>query len=86
VGPKGFQLFSSNIITIVEDIYIFLSVISDHNYIKVFKLLTHLSIKTYLAILPKGLYYYNLLLLKGPFCFKVMAFYKVSVEFLFKLL
>ena len=46
----------------------------------------HLSIKTPLAILPRGLYYYNLSLLKRPFYFKATAFYRVSIEFLFILL
>ena len=46
----------------------------------------HLGISARLAVLPKGLYYYNLLLLKGPFYLSVMAFYKVFIEFLFRLL
>jgi len=46
----------------------------------------HLGIRAYLTVLPKGLYYYNLLLLKKPFYFKVTAFYKVFIEFLFGLL
>ena len=46
----------------------------------------HLGIRAYLAILPKGLYYCNLLLLEEPFCLYITAFYKVSIEFLFRLL
>jgi len=46
----------------------------------------HLGIRAYLAILPKGLYYRNLLLLEGPFYLNITAFYKVFVEFLFRLL
>jgi hypothetical protein len=38
-----------------------------------------------LAVLLKGLYYRNLLLLKGPFCLSAMAFYKVFIEFPFGL-
>ena len=48
---------------------------------RVFKLLVHLGVRAYLAILPRGLYYYNLLLLKGPSCLSAMAFYKVFMEF-----
>jgi len=55
-------------------------------YIRVFKLLVHLSIRARLAVLPRGLYYCNLLLLEGPFYLKVTAFYRVSVGFLFRLL
>jgi hypothetical protein len=45
----------------------------------------HLGIRAYLAVLPRGLYCYNLLLLEGPFCLYAMAFYRVSVEFPFGL-
>jgi len=45
----------------------------------------HLGVRAYLAILPKGLYCHNLLLLKGPFYLKATAFYRVFIEFLFKL-
>jgi len=83
---KGFWLLSSSVIAIIKGIYIFLSIISNYKYIKVFKILIHLGVGAYLAILPKGLYYYNLLLLERPFYFEATAFYKVSVEFPFKLL
>jgi len=43
----------------------------------------HLSVRAYSAVLFRGLYYHNLLLLKGPFCLKATAFHKVSIEFLF---
>jgi len=49
---------------------------------RVFKLLVYLGIRAYLTVLFRDLYYYNLLLLKGPFYFKATAFYRVSVEFL----
>ena len=52
------------------------------NNIPYIKLLVYLGIIAYLAILPRGLYYYNLLLLEGPFYLYATAFYKVSVEFL----
>ena len=76
------MLFSS-VITIIKGIYVFFS--GNYRYIRVFKLLVHLGIRAYLAILPRGLYYRNLLLLKGPFCLSVIAFYKVFIEFLFRL-
>ena len=86
MGLGGFWLLSSSIITIIEGIYVFLSVASNCRYVRVFKLLVHLGVRAYLAILPRGLYYCNLLLLEGPSCFSAMAFYKVSVEFPFRLL
>jgi len=46
----------------------------------------YLSAEAYTVVLPKGLYIYNLLLLKRPFYFRVTAFYKVSIKFLLKLL
>jgi len=78
-------LLFSSVITIIKGIYNFLSVTSNYRYIKVFELLEYLGIRAYLAILPRGLYYYNLSLLEGPFYLYAMAFYKVSVEFLFRL-
>ena len=81
---EGFWLLSSSIITVVEGVYIFLSVTSNRRYARVFKLLVYLGIRARLAILPRGLYYCNLLLLKGPFCLSATAFHKVFVEFLFR--
>ena len=57
----------------------------NYRYIRVFKLLVHLAIRARLAILPRGLYYRNLLLLEGPFYLYATAFHKVSVEFPFRL-
>jgi hypothetical protein len=68
---------------IVEGIYIFLS--GNYRCIRVFKLLVYLGIRAYSAVLPRGLYYRNLSLLEGPSCLYVTAFYKVSVEFPFRL-
>ena len=79
---KGFQLLSGGITSIIKGICVFLSVASNRRYIKVFKLLVNLSIKAYSAVLPRGLYYYNLSLLKRLSCLNATAFYKVSVEFL----
>ena len=73
------MLFRS-IIAIIDSIYIFLS--GNYRYIRVFKLLVHLGIRARLAVLPRGLYYYNLSLLEGPSYLYATAFYKVSVEFL----
>ena len=79
MGLEGFWLLSSSIIAVVEGVYIFLS--GNYRYIRVFKLLVYLGIRAYLAVLPRGLYYRNLLLLEGPFYLYIMAFYKVSIEF-----
>ena len=77
-------MLSSSVVTIIKGICVFLS--GNYRYIRVFKLLVHLGIRAYLAILPRGLYYCNLLLLEGPFYLSVMAFHKVFVEFPFRLL
>jgi len=53
---------------------------------KKFKLLVYLGARAYMAVLPRGSYTYNLLLLKGLFYFRVTTFYKMSIELLFKLL
>jgi hypothetical protein len=79
VGLEGFRLFSGSIISVVESIYVFLS--GNHRCIRVFKLLVHLGIRARLAVLPRGLYYRNLLLLEGPSCLYATAFYKVFIEF-----
>ena len=86
MGLKGFRLLSSSIITVIEGVCVFLSVASNRRYARVFKLLVHLGIRARSAILPKGLYCYNLSLLEGPFYLSAMAFYKVFIEFPFKLL
>jgi len=66
-------------VAIIKGVCIFFNIINNYKYIKVFKFLVHLGIGAYLSILPKGLYYYNLLLLKGPFCFKPITFYKIFI-------
>jgi len=86
VWLEGFWLLSSSIITVVEGVYIFLSVTSNCRCAKVFKLLVHLGIRAYSAVLPRGLYYCNLLLLEGPSCLNATAIHKVFVEFPFRLL
>ena len=83
MGLEGFQLLSSSVVTVIEGVCNFLS--GNHRCIRVFKLLVHLGIRAYLAILPRGLYYCNLLLLEGPFYLSAMAFYKVFIEFPFRL-
>ena len=84
MGLEGFQLLSSSITAVVESVYIFLS--GNYRYTRVFKLLVHLGIRARLAVLPRGLYCRNLSLLEGPSYLCITAFYKVSVEFLFRLL
>ena len=68
-----------------EGVCVFLSVASNRRYTRVFKLLVHLGIRARSAILPRGLYCRNLLLLEGPSYLYATAFYKVSVEFPFRL-
>jgi len=86
VGPEGFWLLSSSITTVIEGVYVFLNVASNCRCARVFKLLVYLGVRACLAILPRGLYYRNILLLKGPSCLSATAFYKVFMEFLFRLL
>ena len=83
MGLEGFQLLFNSIAAIVKGVYIFLS--SNCKYARVFKLLIYLGVGAYLAVLPRGLYYHNLLLLEGPFYLYITAFYKVSIEFPFRL-
>ena len=85
MGLEGFRLLSSSVITIIEGVYVFLSVASNYRYIRVFKLLVYLGVRAYSAILPRGLYYYNLLLLERPSYLGITAFYKVFMEFPFRL-
>ena len=84
MGPEGFRLLSSSVVTVIEGVYVFLSVANNHRCIRVFKLLVHLGVRAYLAVLPKGLYCRNLLLLEGPSCLSATAVYKVFVEFPFR--
>jgi len=76
-------LLSSSVATVIEGVCVFLS--GNYRYIRVFKLLEYLGIRAYSAVLPKGLYYRNLLLSEGPSCLYATAFHKVSVEFPFRL-
>jgi len=82
----GFQLLFSGITTIIKSVFIFFNVVNNYKYTKVFKLLMYLGARAYMAVLLRGLYTCNLLLLKGPFCFRATAFHKMSIGFLFKLL
>ena len=83
MGLEGFRLLSSSIIAVVEDVCVFLS--GNRRYARVFKLLVHLGIRARSAVLPRGLYSRNLSLLEGPSCLYATAFYKISVELLFRL-
>jgi len=77
-------LLSGSVITVIEGVCVFLRIVSNCRYARVFKLLAHLGIRACLAILPRGLYYRNLLLSEGPSCLSATAFYKVFIEFLFR--
>jgi len=66
--------------SVIKGIYVFLS--GNHRYTRVFELLAHLGIRAHSAVLPRGLYYYNLSLLERPFYFGATAFHKVFIEFL----
>jgi len=83
VGPEGFWLLSGSIITVIEGVCVFLRVIGNCRYMRVFELLAHLGVGARSAVLPRGLYCRNLLLLEGPSCLSATAFHKVFIEFLF---
>jgi hypothetical protein len=76
-------LLSSSVASIIEGVCVFLS--GNCRYIRVFELLVHLGIRAYSAILPRGLFYYNLSLLGRPSCLGATAFHKVFMEFPFRL-
>jgi len=86
VGPEGFRLLSSSIATVIEGVCVFLSVASNRRCARVFKLLVHLGVGAYSAVLPRGLYYCNLLLSEGPSCLSATAVHEVFMEFPFRLL
>jgi len=46
----------------------------------------YLSVGAHIAVLLRGLYVYSLSLLKVPSCLIVTAFYKIFIEFPFRLL
>jgi len=85
VGLEGFRLLSSSVVTVVEGVCVFLRVVGNRRYARVFELLAHLGVGARSAVLPRGLYYRNLLLLEGPSCLSATAFYKVFMEFPFRL-
>jgi hypothetical protein len=77
VGLEGFRLLSSSVIAVVEGVWVFLS--GDRRCARVFKLLVHLGIRAYSAVLPRGLYCRNLLLLEGPSYLYATAFYNKAL-------
>jgi len=79
-------LLSSSVTAIIEGVFVFFNIVSNYKYMKIFKLLVYLSAGAHIAVLLRGLHACNLLLLKKLFYFRATAFYKMSVEFLFKLL
>ena len=78
-------MLSSSVAAIIKGVCVFLSVPNDRRYAGVFKLLVYLGVGAHSAVLPRGLYYYNLSLLEGPSYLSAMAFHRVSVEFLLRL-
>ena len=81
-----FWLFSSGIVTVIEGVDVFLDIAGSCRHIRVFELAVYLGTRARLVVLFRYLYICNLLLLEGPSCLVVTAFYKVSIGFLFRLL
>ena len=71
--------------TIIEGVNVFLNIASSCRYIRVFKLIVYLGARARSVVLFGHLYIRNLLLLEGPSCLVIMAFYEVSIGFLFRL-
>ena len=70
--------------TIIEGVNIFLNIVGDcSRYVRVFKLLMHLSAGAYIVVLLGALYARNLSLLRLPFYLIAAAVYRVSIEFPF---
>ena len=72
--------------TVIEGIYIFLNIVSNCKYIRVFKLLVYLGTRAYIVILLEALRACDLLLFKRPSCLRAAAICRVSIEFPFRLL
>ena len=81
----GFWLLFRGVTTVIKGVCDF-NVAGGYRYAKNFKFLLHLSAGVYMAILLRGLYNCNFLLLEGPFCFGATAVHRVFIEFLYKLL
>ena len=71
--------------TLIEGVDIFLNIAGGCKCTRVFKLVVHLGTRACSVVLFRYLYIYNLLLLEGPSCLIIIAFYEVSVGFLFRL-
>ena len=71
--------------TIIEGVNVFLDIAGSYRCTRVFKLVVHLGTRARLVVLFGHLYICNLLLLEGPSCLIVTAFYEVSIGFLFRL-
>jgi hypothetical protein len=71
-------------VTIIEGVYIFLNIVNNCRYVRVFKLLAHLGAGAYTVVLLKALYACNLLLSRLPSCFIATAVYRVSIKFPFR--
>ena len=81
---EGFWLLSSGIVTVIEGVNVFLNIAGGHRCMRVFKLPVYLGAGARLAVLFGYLYTWDLLLLEGPFYLIMMAFYKVSIGFLYR--
>ena len=71
------------IITIKEGINVFLNVVGNRRYTRVFKLLVHLGTRARAAVLLRVLRGRNFSLSEGPSYFNASAIHRVAVGFLF---
>ena len=70
--------------TVIKGVNVFFNVAGSYRCIRVFKLIVYLGARAHSVVLFRHLYIHNLLLLEGPSCLVVTAFYKVSVGFPFR--
>ena len=70
--------------TVIESLRVFLNVVSDRRYVRVFELLVHLGARACMVVLLRVLRARNLLLLRVPSCLVAAAVHRISVKFPFR--
>ena len=73
----------SGVITVIEGLCVFLNIVSNCRYARVFELLIYLGTGAYIVVLLGALHFCNLLLLRLPSCLIAAAIYRVFIEFPF---
>ena len=71
--------------TVIEGVNVFLNIVGDYRYARVFELLVYLGAGACTAVLLRALRAHDLSLSKRPSCLRAAAIYRVSVGFPFRL-